>query len=163
MIQTLHWTNHSPILRRWAVSCCPNNVGISELTTTQAASRFSTIKTIKSCASGRLCCTVSVVFPQTFSLEVAAISSILPSQLLPCRGRPDAELWSGSAAGCRINTAGLDVGHRWVQRGLAQNIKRKDIIIIKLLFSLTDISVNNGLLWSGFWDHFSPVTTDCDI
>ena len=47
---------------------------------------------------------------QTWFLEVAAFSPIPPAQTTLCRGHCDAEPWSGSAAGCRPNTAGLGTG-----------------------------------------------------
>lgn len=129
--QTWHKTNHSSILKKWASLWCPKHVGISELVTIQTASliSISTIETIKSCASGRSrsrdVLQSSSRYLRTFFLKVAAFSLIVPAQTSLCRGRPDAELWSGSAAGCRPSTAGLGTGHTGIQGGLVQSQEKQ--------------------------------------
>lgn len=118
--------------------------------------------------SSRLCFR-GWIQPTVVSVHVPVLSwRILPALTSLCRGRPDAVSWWGSASECRLNTADLQPGRRGL--GLACSLDHLPKLfvkslspallnrVLKVLSSLTNVSVDDGLLWPGLRHHLPPET-----
>lgn len=104
--------------------------------------------------------------PTAVSVHVPALSwRSLPALTSLCRGRPDAVSWWGSASECRLNTADLQP----VRRGLGLACSQDHLFakslspallnrVLKVLSSLTNVGVDDGLLWPSLRHHLPPET-----
>lgn len=110
--------------------------------------------------------------PTAVSVHVPALSwRILPALTSLCRGRPDAVSWWGSASECRLNTADLQPVRRGLGLACSQDHLPKPFVkcekslspaplnrVLKVHSSLTNVGVDDGLLWPGLRHHLPPET-----